>query len=117
VRPIFLALLLAYVSRIVLLGVLLRRIAALPLSIVPSHPDGVGGLAFLQRLPLALAPGVLAVSAVLASHWGHDVAYHGADLRALAMPAALFLVAVAALVLGPLLAFSDLRSRTSCWRS
>jgi hypothetical protein len=106
VRPIFTALLLAYLWRIVLLGVLLRRIAALPLSIVPSHPDRMGGLAFLERVPLALSPGVLAISAVLASRWGHDVAFHGVELLALAMPAAMLLVTLAALVLAPLLAFS-----------
>ena len=106
VRPIFTVLLLAYLWRIVLLGVLLRRIAGLSLSIVPSHPDRTGGLAFLERVPLALSPGVLAMSAVLASHWGHDVAYHGVDLRSLAMPAAMFLAVMAAIVLGPLLAFS-----------
>jgi hypothetical protein len=106
VRPIFTALLLAYLWRIVLLGVLLRRIAALPLSIVPSHPDRTGGLAFLERVPLALSPGVLAISAVPASRWGHDVAFHGVELRSLGMPAAMLLVTLAAVVLAPLLAFS-----------
>jgi hypothetical protein len=106
VRPIFTTLLLAYLWRIALLGVLLRRIAALPLSIVPSHADRMGGLAFLERVPLALSPGVLAISAVLASRWGHDVAFHGVELRSLGMPAAMFLVTLAAVVLAPLLAFS-----------
>jgi hypothetical protein len=106
VRPIFMALLLTYLWRVVLLAVLLRRIAALPLSIVPSHPDRMGGLAFLERVPLALSPGVLAISAVLASRWGHDVVFHGVALLALGMPAAMLLVTLAALVLAPLLAFS-----------
>ncbi len=105
-RPIFTVLLLAYLWRIVLLGVLLRRIAALPLSIVPSHPDRMGGLAFLEGVSLALGPGVLAISAVLASRWGHDVAFHGVELRALQMPAGMLVVILAALVLAPLLALS-----------
>jgi hypothetical protein len=105
-RPIFTALLLAFVWRIVLLGLLLRRIAALPLSIVPTHPDRAGGLAFLEHVPPALSPGVLAISAVVASGWGHDVAFHGVQLRSLQMPAALLLVGLAVLVLAPLAAFA-----------
>ena len=105
-RPIFVALLLAWLWRILLLGLLLRRIAALDLSIVPSHPDRAGGLGFLEHLPLALGPVVLAVSAVLASHWAHDVTYHSVDISSLKMPAATFLAGIVVLVLAPLSAFS-----------
>jgi len=105
-RPIFTALLLAWIWRMIMLWLLLRRIAALDLSIVPSHPDRAGGLGFLERLPLALGPVIFAMSAVLASHWAHDVAYHGVDIASLKMPAAGFLVGIAALVLAPLSAFS-----------
>jgi hypothetical protein len=105
-RPIFTALLLTFVWRIVLLGLLMRRIAALPLSIVPTHPDRAGGLAFLEHVPPALSPGVLAISAVVASGWGHDVAFHGVQLRSLQMPAGMLLVGLAVLVLAPLAAFA-----------
>ena len=105
-RPIFMALLLAWIWRLLLLGVLLRRIAALPLSIVPTHPDRTGGLGFLERLPAALAPVVMAISAVLASRWGHDVAFHDVTLDSLKMPAAISLAVIAGLVLAPLVAFS-----------
>lgn len=105
-RPIFTTLLLAWIWRLLLLGVLLRRIAALPLSIVPSHPDRTGGLGFLERVPAALGPVVVAISAVVASRWGHDVAFHDVALDALKMPAAIFLVVIAGLVLAPLVAFS-----------
>jgi hypothetical protein len=105
-RPVFTALLLGFLWRIGLLGLLLRRIAALPLSLVPTHPDRTGGLAFLEYLPLAVSPGILAVSAVLASRWAHDVAYHGVELPSLAMPAALLLVMLAVVALAPLTAFS-----------
>jgi hypothetical protein len=105
-RPVFTALLLVWLWRILFLGALLRRIAALPLSIVPSHPDRTGGLGFLERLPAALAPVVMAISAVLASRWAHEVAFHDVSLYALKVPAAIFLVGVAGLVLAPLMAFA-----------
>jgi len=106
VRPIFTALLLVWIWRVILLGLMLRRIAALDLSIVPSHPDRTGGLGFLERVPLALSPVLLGMSAVLASRWAHDVAFHGVELQSLGLPAAIFLIGVAALGLAPLLTFS-----------
>jgi len=106
VRPIFTALVLVWIWRVILLGLTLRRIAALDLSIVPSHPDRTGGLGFLERVPLALSPVLLGMSAVLASRWAHDVAFHGVELRSLRLPAAIFLIGVAALGLAPLLTFS-----------
>lgn len=78
-RPIFTALLLAWIWRIILLGLVLRRIAALDLSIVPSHPDRTGGLGFLERVPFALSPVVLAMSpphlGAPASLSAYDAAY------------------------------------------
>src|SRR5262249_38661640 len=90
-RPTFTGLFVAWPLRSILLGLLLRRIAALDLSIVPTHPDRTGGLGFLERVPLAMGPIVLGISAVLASRWGHDVEFHGVDLLSLKMPAAIFL--------------------------
>jgi hypothetical protein len=106
VRPVFLSLLLAFLWRIVLLGELLRRIAALRLSIVPSHPDRTGGLGFLEHVPLALGPGILAISAVVASRWGHDVAFHGATLPSLKWSAAGLVIGLAVLALAPLATFA-----------
>jgi type III secretory pathway component EscS len=56
VRPVFAALLLSWLWRLVILWVLLWRLARLDLSIVPTHPDHVGGLGFLEKLPIAFAP-------------------------------------------------------------
>src|SRR5262245_56017721 len=105
VRPVFSALLLAWLWRLIVLWVLLWRVARLDLSIVPTHPDRVGGLGFLEKLPLGFAPVVLAISAVASSRWAHDVLYHEVDVRTLAMPAATLIVLTTLLVLGPLLAF------------
>lgn len=44
VRPIFLAVLLGWLWRLCLFAMLLRRISRLKFSLVPSQPDGNGGL-------------------------------------------------------------------------
>ena len=50
-RPDYLTLALAWLWRIVLAFVLFKRLAALPLLLVPTHPDRVGGLGFLESIP------------------------------------------------------------------
>ena len=82
-RPLFLALLLGWLWRVILLGVLFRRVARLDLALVPTHPDRAAGLGFLESVPVAFAPVVLAISAVLASRWAHDVLYHGVHVATL----------------------------------
>jgi hypothetical protein len=111
-RPIFVALLLAWIWRLGLLGYLLGRVARLDLSFVPTHPDRAGGLAFLDFVPMAFAPVVLAISAVAASRWAHDVVYHDTALAALKLPAAALLVVVALPILLPFLAFRSALVRT-----
>lgn len=107
VRPIFLVLLLAWLWRLALCFVLMSRIAKLDLSLVPTHPDRAGGLGFLETLPAAFSMVVLAMSAVLASRWAHDVLYHGVDVNSLRVPAAVFVVAMIVLFMAPLLPFSS----------
>jgi hypothetical protein len=48
---------------------LLRKLSALPLRIVPTHPDKAGGLGFLVQPTLAFAVFLSALSAVMASVW------------------------------------------------
>jgi len=104
-RAIFFALVLAWLWRLGLLTWTLSRIARLGLSLVPTHPDRMLGLGFLERLPAAYWPVVLALSVVLASHWAHQVVYHGADVRSFAMPLGIFAAIVGAVMLAPLLVF------------
>jgi hypothetical protein len=104
-RPIYLTLALAWLWRVVLTFVLFRRLAALSLSLVPTHADRVGGLGFLEQAPAAFTLVILAFSAVFAAGWAHDVLYHGANLAALKVPVAGFLVLVAVIFLAPLVVF------------
>lgn len=104
-RPIFVALLAAWLWRLVLAFLLLKRIAALDLALVPTHPDRAGGLGFLEKLPSAFSLFTLAVSAVLASRLAHEVVYHGVHVVSLKGVAIVFLVVVVLICLAPLLVF------------
>ena len=107
-RPVNLALIAVWLWRAVLLGVLLRRISQLDLSLVPTHPDKAAGLGFLGGLPKMYAPAVLAMSAVLASRWGHDVVYHGVHVQQLFPQMGALVVVAVLLFSAPLLLFIPL---------
>jgi hypothetical protein len=104
-RPIFSALLVAWLWRLVLCFLLLKRIARLDLAIVPTHPDGAGGLGFLERFPKAFSLFAFAVSAVLASRLAHTVVYHGDNVQSLKGLFVVFLIVLVGICLSPLLAF------------
>jgi hypothetical protein len=82
-RPIFSVLLAGWLWRLLLVFVLLKRIARLDLSIVPTHPDGAGGLGFVKDMPKAFSLLAFATSAVVASRLAHDVIYHGVTVQSL----------------------------------
>jgi hypothetical protein len=105
-RPIFGALLAAWLWRLALLFVLLRRIARLDLSIVPTHPDGAGGLGFVKDMPKAFSLLAFATSAVVASRLAHDVIYHGVTLQSLKVVLGGFVALVVAACVAPLLALA-----------
>ena len=103
-RPIFSVLLAGWLWRLALVFVLLKRIARLDLSIVPTHPDGAGGLGFLKEMPKAFGLLAFATSAVVASRLAHDVIYHGVTVQSLQVVLTGFVVLVLAVCIAPLLA-------------
>jgi hypothetical protein len=103
-RPIFGALLAAWLWRLVLVFVLLKRIARLDLSIVPTHPDRAGGLGFAKDIPKAFSLFAFAVSAVVASRLAHDVIYHGVSVLSLKVVLGGFVALVVGICIAPLLA-------------
>ena len=105
-RPIFGALLAAWLWRLALVFILLKRIAGLELSIVPTHPDGAGGLGFVRDMPKAFSLMAFAVSAVVASRLAHDVIYHGVSVQSLKGVLGGFVVLVVVLCVAPLLALA-----------
>jgi len=107
-RPLFSVLLLAWVWRLTLVGILLLRIARLPLKLVVMHPDRMGGLGFLDRLPMVYAPFLFSVSAVVAGAWAHTVFYHGVAVPTLYAQVATLLLVLILIGLAPLLVFSSM---------
>ncbi len=102
VRPIFLVLLLGWLWRIVLVCGWFWRIGKLDLSLVPTHPDRAGGIAFVDKLPSAFALVTLAMSAQLASRWAHEILHHAASLSIYRQPVILFVALWTLLLLLPL---------------
>lgn len=111
-RPIFLTLLLSWLWRLVLLFILLRRVSALPLSIVPTHADRAGGLGFLQWMPQVFAPVIFAISVVLSASWGHQVRYHGVHVLDLRIMMGALVGLVVVLFLAPFVGFAGRLART-----
>ncbi len=114
-RPIFFALLLGWLWRIVLLACWLWRVGRLDLSLVPTHPDRAGGLALVEKLPGAFALVSVALSATMASRWAHEILHHGASIASYRLTMILFIVLWSLLLLLPLLAFAPalLRARVA----
>lgn len=112
VRSVFLALLLAWLWRIVLLSLWMWRVGRIDLSLVPTHPDRMGGVAIIEKLPGSFALVSLALSAMLASRWAHEILHHGASLAAYRHAVIVFVVIWSLLLLLPLLAFAPALGRT-----
>jgi len=104
-RPIFIALLTVWLWRLILLFLLLKRIAALDLAIVATHPDRSGGLGFIEKLPAGFSLFAFAISAVVASRLAHNVVYHGVHVQSLRLLVGVFLVLLVMLCLAPLTVF------------
>lgn len=105
-----------WIWRVVVWGMLMRKLARLDLRLVATHPDGYGGIGFLMAYPNAFAPFVFGFSAVVAAALYHQLAggQITTQLYGQLMTAWLALVLIAFSL--PLLVFrrplSELRQRT-----
>jgi hypothetical protein len=107
-RPIFQIFLFAWLWRIALFALLLKRVAGIGLDLAPTHPDRLGGLGFVAGFPVLFAPFAFALSCVLASKWAHEIGWHGAHVQDFKLLAALFLAVLLIVCLGPLAVFLPL---------
>jgi hypothetical protein len=105
-RPIFVALLLVWLWRLILVTALLWRISRLDLKLVPTHPDRAAGLGFLEVIPLAFVVPAIAIAAVLSGRWVHDALYHDVELKSLMLSMVTFVIATLLVLLVPLLVFT-----------
>lgn len=110
-RPVFLALLLGWLWRLLLLTLVFRRIARLDLALVPTHPDRVGGLGFVQQYAGAFSLVAFTVAAVIAAGWAHDARFHGLDVHSLYPMMAMALGVTIVVALLPFFAFTGALQR------
>lgn len=78
------------------------RLSQLDLKLVPSHPDGNGGLGFLGLTPVAFMPISFAAVTAVGASWRHDILAHGAKLMSFKLDAIVLVIIVAVVALGPL---------------
>ena len=105
-RPIFSTLLLAWAWRFWLLGLLLWRIARLPLRLAVQHPDRMAGLGFLARLPAIYGPVLFSISAVVSGAWAHQVFYHEVAVPSLYLQIGTLIAVLVLIGLAPLMVFT-----------
>ena len=104
-NPLFWFLLLRWLWRHFVWALLLRDIASLELRLVVTHPDGLGGLAFIGQYPNAFAALVFAMSAVLGAAVANAFQHDALELAGYGYMMGTWLTMVLALFGLPLFAF------------
>jgi hypothetical protein len=103
--PVFQFILLRWYFRIFIWIRFLWQVARCELRLIPTHPDGAGGLGFLAGTVVAFAP-LLAAHGALASGWiGNQIFVRGATLLDFKVDLAVIVAFLLVIVLGPLLLF------------
>ena len=104
--PIFQFLMLRWYFRMFIWIRFLCQVSRIDLSLVPTHPDRVGGLGFLANTVYAFTPLAVAHGAVLAGMIANRIFYLGAALPDFKVEIAVMVVFLLCIVLGPLLVFA-----------
>jgi hypothetical protein len=104
--PLFQFLLLRWYFRLFIWTRFLWRVSRIEVSLVPTHPDRVGGLGFLANTVYAFTPLAVAHGALLAGLIANRIFYLGAALPDFKIEIAVLVVFLMCVVLGPLLVFA-----------
>src|SRR5215831_14913256 len=104
--PLYQFLLMRWYFRMVIWARFLWQVSRLDLSLVPTHPDRVGGLGFLANTVYAFMPLAVAHGAMLAGWLASRIFYLGAALPEFKVEIAGLVVFMLGVVLGPLLLFA-----------
>jgi len=103
---LFRFLILRWFWRLGLWSYFLWRVAKQDLHLVPTHPDGAGGLGYLEVVHNRFIPLVVSLSAVQAASFAEEISAGTMTFGAIYPALALVLVVDAVLFLGPLLVFT-----------
>lgn len=104
--PVFQFLLLRWYYRLFIWARFLWQVSRIKLSLVPTHPDRVGGLSFLSTTVYAFAVLAVAHGALLAGPLANRIFFLGAALPQYKAEIALVAAFMLCLVFGPLLVFA-----------
>jgi hypothetical protein len=104
--PLFQFLLMRWYFRLFIWARFLRQVARLDLSLIPTHPDRVGGLGFLANTVYAFMPLAVAHGVLLAGWIANRIFYLGATLPEFKIEITVLVVFLLGVVLGPLLVFA-----------
>jgi hypothetical protein len=110
--PIFQFLLCRWYFRIFIWTRFLWQVSRINLSLVPTHPDRVGGLGFLSNTVYAFVPLLIAHGALLAGVLGNRIYYLGAKLPNFMLEIFILVMFLMCVVLGPLLVFAPQLAQT-----
>jgi hypothetical protein len=104
--PIYQFLLVRWYFRIFIWMRFLWQVSRIELSLVPTHPDRVGGLGFLGNTVHAFVPLLMAHGVIVAGPIANRIFYLGAALTQFMMEIVVVVVFLLCIVLGPLLVFA-----------
>jgi hypothetical protein len=104
--PIYQFLLVRWYYRILIWTRFLWQASRIDLSLIPTHPDRVGGLGFLANTVYAFTPLAVAHGVMLAGPIANRIFYLGGALPEFKIEIAVLVVFLLCVVLGPLLVFA-----------
>lgn len=104
--PLFQFIFLRWYFRLLVWARFLWHVSAIPLKVVPTHPDRCGGLGFLGTVPSAFGPWLLAQGALLSGTLANQILFAGATLPQFKMEIVSVVAMLLLAVLGPLLVFA-----------
>ena len=104
--PIFQFLLCRWYFRLFIWTRFLWQVSRIELSLIPTHPDRVGGLGFLSNTVYAFSLLAVAHGALLAGTLANRIFYVGAGLLEYKVEIAVIVILMLAVILGPLLVFT-----------
>jgi hypothetical protein len=109
--PIFQFLLLRWYFRLLIWMRFLWQVSRIDLSLVPTHPDHLGGLGFLSSTVYAFSVLLVAHGALLAAQIADRIFFLGAAFADFKLEIAVLLAFLMCAVFGPLLVFSPQLAR------
>lgn len=110
--PIFQFLLCRWYLRIIIWARFLWQVSRIELSLIPTHPDRLGGLGFLSKTVYAFTILAIAHGTLLAGTLANRIFFVGGRLSDYKMPIAVMVFFVLCLVLGPLMVFAPQLAKT-----